>query len=76
MTEFEVEVFKEMWTTQLDDHWLIPSDSTFHYGIFEISSRSFVIIEENELYRAVIHKLLEAGARIATFEEVNSIFDS
>ena len=64
--------FKYIWTTHLEQIILVSSRDDIGYGIVRIfpnSTISSLIIEDNEVYRGVQHKLLNAGARVMSYED-------
>jgi hypothetical protein len=64
--DLELQEYETMWTTKLEDHLLIRQDfrGNMEYVIAHIPSKTACIIEDNDVYAAVIQKLIEAGVKI------------
>jgi hypothetical protein len=73
MNDMDISDFKEMWTTELSDYCFIRleplvSSNSEEYVICHIPRMTWVIIEDDDLYRAIEKKMLDAGVRIVNDE--------
>lgn len=54
-----------MWTTNKEDYCLMREDApSENYLICHVPTRSFVLIEDDKEYAAILRKLVDAGVRI------------
>lgn len=65
-----LDIFKYMWTTHLEQFILVRHVNS--YGIVRIfpsGTISSLIVENDEVYRKIQQKLLEAGAMVMGYDE-------
>ncbi len=62
--------YRHMWTDQNSDYWLVEVNND--YAIFKISRFGFVTIEDDDISKVVIRKLLEANTKIISMKEFNA----
>ena len=60
--------FAPMWIEKNDDYWLVGTTDG-DVAIYKVSAGGFVTIEEDDMFEAVIKKLIEVGTRRITPQE-------
>ena len=63
----KLDVYKYLWTTEKEDYFLAKSDELDHYVIMHKDKRkgsNSLIIENNELFKAIINIMIENGVKI------------
>lgn len=68
MAHEQIEMYEFMWTSHKDNYWLVEAPDK-QIGIFSISQRGLVIIEDNEIYRKVKQNMHAAGVKVIPIEE-------
>ena len=66
--QYDHERNKKMWTTEKEDYWLVEIEHSF--VIFQVSTVTPLIIENEEELNYVTKNMMESGVKIVTNEDV------
>jgi hypothetical protein len=71
MDEQIISEYQHMWTTDREDYRLIEGEDK-NLVIFQVSTTGMPIIEDGEVFEAVIQRMLQAGVKIITTDNLNN----
>lgn len=71
----DISHYKEMWTTEKEDYWLVPARDGNGLSIYYLGAPGTLVLDDEDELQPLIARMLQEGVRIATVDEMNQHFD-